>query len=276
MLLNNNDLTSWGFSEQNLANTVLVGSQLGNADLSDANLVNSDLRSAKLTQANLRGANLNNVCFAEESGEGPANLADASFSAETVYNQWTIFPKGIDPEALGLTYVAALDGDFDANGVLDAADVDLFVTGVTHPGFTGAECRTRHSLMFDVNADAVVDSKDQQAWVKDLKQTYFGDADLNGQFDSSDLVQVLGAGTYEAGRVDAVGNIYGVAAGWSEGDWNADGVFDTADLITAFRDGGYELEAADEVAVVPEPASMLLCMLGGSFCLGHRRNRRTS
>ena len=93
VLLNNNDLTSWGFSEQNLANAVLVGSQLGNADLSDANLVNSDLRGAKLTLANLR-ANLKNVCFAEESGEGPANLADASFSAETVYNQWTIFPQG--------------------------------------------------------------------------------------------------------------------------------------------------------------------------------------
>ena len=84
-------------------------------------------------------------------------------------------------------------------------------------------------------------------------------------------MQVLGAGTYEAGRVDAVGNIYGVAAGWSEGDWNADGVFDTADLITAFRDGGYELEAANEVAVVPEPREHAVVHAGREFGLGYRR-----
>ncbi len=63
--------------------------------------------------------------------------------------------------------------------------------------------------------------------------TYFGDANLDGRFNSRDLVAVFEAGKYEQD----------VLATWSEGDWNADARFGTGDLVAAFGDGGYELDA---------------------------------
>jgi hypothetical protein len=63
-----------------------------------------------------------------------------------------------------------------------------------------------------------------------------GDANGDGQFDSTDLVLIFQAGEYE----DAIaGN-----STWSEGDWTCDGDFDTSDLVAAFQSGNYELTAA--------------------------------
>lgn len=52
-----------------------------------------------------------------------------------------------------------------------------------------------------------------------------GDANLDGVFDSSDLVQIMSSGTYETGE----------AATWSEGDFNQDGKFDATDFIFAMQ-----------------------------------------
>ena len=103
---------------------------------------------------------------------------------------------------------------------------------------------------------------DHRVWVKDLKRTWFGDADLDGEFNSNDFVQVFKAGTYETDS----------EAGWSEGDWNADGVFDSVDFITAFTDGGYEQGPRTGVAAVPEPAGWSLFVIGLlPWLLGRRR-----
>jgi hypothetical protein len=61
-----------------------------------------------------------------------------------------------------------------------------------------------------------------------------GDADLDGVFDSADLMQVFQAGKYETLE----------AADWSTGDWNFDGVFDSQDLVTALQQGNYASAAA--------------------------------
>jgi uncharacterized protein YjbI with pentapeptide repeats len=50
--------------------------------LANANLYQSDLTNASLIGANLANARLSGV----------THLASAVFSAETVYNQWTVFP----------------------------------------------------------------------------------------------------------------------------------------------------------------------------------------
>lgn len=57
-----------------------------------------------------------------------------------------------------------------------------------------------------------------------------GDADLNGQFESTDFVQVFQFGKFETGEV----------ANWGQGDWNGDGVFSTSDLVYAFQQSHYE------------------------------------
>ncbi len=59
-----------------------------------------------------------------------------------------------------------------------------------------------------------------------------GDADLNGVFDSSDIVRVFQAGKFETGE----------SASFDQGDWNGDGVFDSTDIVVAFQAGRYGLE----------------------------------
>jgi secreted trypsin-like serine protease len=64
----------------------------------------------------------------------------------------------------------------------------------------------------------------------------YGDANLDGIFNSSDLVQVFQYGEYED---QLSGN-----SEWSNGDWNGDGEFDSADLIAAFQGNEYSAAGA--------------------------------
>jgi hypothetical protein len=88
-----------------------------------------------------------------------------------------------------------------------------------------------------------------------------GDANLDGEFSSSDLVSVLASGTYE---VD-------VPSVWSSGDFNGDGRTNSGDLVTALAGGGYEAGPRAAVAAVPEPAGATLLLLG---CLMFVRRTR--
>jgi hypothetical protein len=101
----------------------------------------------------------------------------------------------------------------------------------------------------------LVNEADVKVWIKDLFESWVGDADLDGEFNSSDLVQMLTSGTYESGG-DSV---------WSTGDFNGDGRTNSTDLVAALTDGGYELGPRAAVAAVPEPSSLLpftLALLG--------------
>ncbi|MEZ6119800.1 MAG: hypothetical protein R3C28_24980 [Pirellulaceae bacterium] len=75
---------------------------------------------------------------------------------------------------------------------------------------------------------------------------FAGDANLDGLFDSADLVQVFAAGEFEDGILKN--------STWHEGDWNDDLEFDTADLVAAFRAGNYS-DGAAAVSAVPEPSA---------------------
>ena len=83
-------------------------------------------------------------------------------------------------------------------------------------------------------------SKTHSYLVSSVLDTSPGDANLDGRFDSEDLVHVFIAGQYEDG----------VAAnsGWATGDWNCDGEFDSEDVVEAFRFGGYSSAAAPRVS----------------------------
>ncbi|MFC1758591.1 hypothetical protein ACFL2H_07455 [Planctomycetota bacterium] len=89
-----------------------------------------------------------------------------------------------------------------------------------------------YNLLFDLDMDDDVDQQDRRKWVEEVKQTFFGDANLDGVFDSSDFVLVFQAGKYE--RDDESDTI------WSSGDWNGDGKFDSSDLVLAFQSNGFE------------------------------------
>jgi hypothetical protein len=89
--------------------------------------------------------------------------------------------------------------------------------------------------------------------------TYIGDADLSGEFGTTDLVAVFAAGEYED---DAMMN-----STWETGGWNGDAEFGTGDLVAAFEDGGFELGPRTAAPSVPEPTTgflsgVILLLLG--------------
>jgi hypothetical protein len=136
-----------------------------------------------------------------------------------------------------------VDGDFNGNGVLDAPDID---------DLSGQSAEGIHPAAYDLNADALVDSADIEVWVRELFHSWMGDADLDGQFSSTDLVTVLASGSYEAD----------IDSAWSTGDFNGDRRTNSTDLVVALADGGYEAGPRAAVAAVPEPSGVSIALLG--------------
>ena len=216
--LNSNNLSGWNFSQQDLRNAVITWSGLSNADFS--------------------GADLRNVDFTSSS------IQAAIFDENTRYNQWTIFPDGFSPAERGMNFQPTDIGDFDASDDLGQNDVNLLVQMINFSRLTSRKAR------FDVTNDGSVDSNDLAFWVKDIKRTWFGDSNLDGVFDSSDLVGVFQTNQYED-RIEKNST-------WATGDWDGDLEFSTSDLVLAFQDGGFEAGPRNAIATVPEPDSKTL------------------
>lgn len=166
-----------------------------------------------------------------------------------------------DNDFVGLSEVrffgtgGGLPGDFDGDGELGVADIDLLSMEVRDGN---------HPAEYDLNDDGVVDGSDRTVWIRDLKVTYAGDSNFDGEFNSADFVQVFSRGEFE----DATeGN-----SGWGDGDWDGDGDFTTSDFVYAFSDGGFEIGPRTATSAVPEPTSVSLLLLGSSL-LGLLRRR---
>jgi hypothetical protein len=144
-------------------------------------------------------------------------------------------------------------GDINNDTLLDVNDIDLLSAGIRD----GIE-----NKRFDLNGNNIIDDADRTSWVKDLKKTYFGDSNLDGEFNSNDFVVVFQTGEYED---DTAGN-----STWATGDWNGDGDFTSRDFVAAFQDGGYEKGPLAAQAVPEPPAPWGVPCLAFLF-LGVRR-----
>lgn len=176
---------------------------------------------------------------------GFTNLADWSLSAVTDLSRDGTSITGYGSvngatQAFVAVIPRSVAGDFNGNGQLDALDLDLM-----------SEAMNLYDGRFDLNQDSKVDISDRRLWVATLKKTFMGDANLDGQFESGDLVAVFAAGKYETGA----------QASWTEGDWNGDRLFESGDLIEAFQEGGYEQGARAATAAVPEPSGWMGMLL---------------
>ena len=118
---------------------------------------------------------------------------------------------------------ATLNGDFNQNGTLDSEDIDMLTEGVAH--------QNGNDPAHDLNGDSLINENDIRYWIKDLYHSWIGDSNLDHEFNSSDLVNVLASGKYEGGGFDSV---------WTTGDFNGDGQTNSTDLVAALTDGGYE------------------------------------
>ncbi|MCA9211711.1 MAG: hypothetical protein KDB27_01490 [Planctomycetales bacterium] len=146
-----------------------------------------------------------------------------------------------DLDALLEGMTAEVTCDFDNSGACNAADIDA-LAGVIRAGTNDAA--------YDLTGDGLVNAADFTQMIDVELYTYSGDANLDGEFNSSDFVTVFAAAKYETNQ----------PAGWAEGDWNGDATFNSADFVSAFGAGAYEKGARPPA--VPEPNGLLLAMIG--------------
>jgi hypothetical protein len=116
-------------------------------------------------------------------------------------------------------------GDFNGSGAVDEQDITLLCQAL----------QAGNDLRYDLNGDGLLSVSDRNEMIFNVLGTTYGDANLDGIFNSTDFVAIFQRGEYE----DATpGNSV-----WSDGDWNCDGDFTTTDLVVAFQAGGYVREA---------------------------------
>lgn len=108
------------------------------------------------------------------------------------------------------------DDNDDSDEQLTAAD---FATFLNRKWFEddGTTPRFDHNELLQVITEFIADSIEREIVV--------GDSDLNGRFDSGDLVAMFAANEYESGD----------GASILEGDWNGDGKFDSSDIVAMCR-----------------------------------------
>lgn len=161
------------------------------------------------------------------------------------------------PANVGLSFVAddfvPLRGDYNVNGVLDAADLDVQSLAMSQKDRT-----------FDLNQDGQVTIDDRYIWLHEIAKTVAGDANFDRLFSSADLVQVFQTGRYETTQ----------SATWAQGDFNGDLRFTTGDLVMSFQDGYYEVARPQATSVIPEPSICGGCLIGGIAVLRRLRNVR--
>lgn len=140
--------------------------------------------------------------------------------------------------------VDPVPGDLVYDQQLNALDIDLLSLAIR-----SAAPISR----FDLNRSGRVEEQDLDMMIRDLIGTSYGDTNLDGRFDSSDLVEAFQCNQYESDAIQHVG--------WKCGDWDGDGRFASSDLILAFQEGTYEsLKGTPSVA--PEPNSLFLTFMG--------------
>ena len=120
-----------------------------------------------------------------------------------------------------------------------ADDEGEFVMGGVPPN---SESKASYHLVatLDENGDGAVNLADRVIWVETHANTWVGDANLDGEFNSSDFVAAFTAGKYETGEM----------ATWGEGDWDGNQVFDSSDFVAAFTSGDPAADLAEPFGVL--------------------------
>ncbi|MCA9197217.1 MAG: hypothetical protein KDA87_06750 [Planctomycetales bacterium] len=161
------------------------------------------------------------------------------------------------PNFLGTSdvqYIPFLNRYGDDTSPLSIRDVTMVTREV-------ASGRVRDEL--DVDSSGNVTTEELISFLRS-EQIVVGDANLDGIFNATDLVDVFQLSNFEAGE--------DLTLDWSMGDFNGDRQFSTRDLVMAFVAGGYDGNSPT-VQSVPEPSvfSLFFPALIIVACLRDRR-----
>ena len=111
--------------------------------------------------------------------------------------------------------------DFDRNGVIDTYDIDLLTNAIA----AGVDLR------FDLTSDGILDAADRVYMIEVQLGTVVGDSNLDGAFDSSDLVYIFQQRKFED---------HSAVAGWPG--------FATRRLVSAWIIGGFFVAAVPAIS----------------------------
>jgi hypothetical protein len=193
-------------------------------------------------------------------------LVTSALSLAGATNAWTskLDLSGNDMVVLGgnlANITNQLKSGYNAGHWNGASGIDSTLAG-TSSGYLTALGSGPGGMTFDGVTTASTDVL--------VKYTYYGDATLDGDVDAADYT-----------RID--GGYLAKSTGWSNGDFNYDGTINGSDytlIDNAFNTQGAALTAQiarptasiAAASAVPEPAGLLLCLIGGPL-LGRRPNR---
>ncbi|MEQ9459981.1 MAG: LamG-like jellyroll fold domain-containing protein [Phycisphaeraceae bacterium] len=158
----------------------------------------------------------------------------------------SIWNRVLSPSEIQAQYEAAFiaggtPGDFNADTIVDASDVDLLTAAIR----TGSS-----DPQFDLDGSTVVDSGDLDELITTILGTVAGDANLDLAVDLIDL--------------SALASNFNQTAGWAGGNFNTDTLVDLIDLSLLATNFG-------STSSIPTPATASLMGLAAAGLL--RRNR---
>lgn len=145
-------------------------------------------------------------------------------------------------------------GDFNHDGVVNAADIDLLYANFTAKSGT-------YNSFYDLTGDGVVSQLDMNDLLTNILHKSYADANLDGVVDFTDF-QVLLDHWQKTGQ------------GWAGGDWNGDGVTDFLDFQTLLDNWNPSGQNFSSGSQTPEPATVALLLAGGLFVVLRRQRRR--
>jgi hypothetical protein len=142
-----------------------------------------------------------------------------------------------------------LHGDLDSDGQITTHDIDLLCDALHNGDSSG-----------DLNGDGALDDGDMDFLIHDILGTDYGDANLDGVFNSADLVQLFSTGEYEDGVPHN--------SGWADGDFDCDGDFTSSDLVKAMQGGSYSTAAT--------PMSLAASLIDSIFDADRPKSKRAA
>ena len=181
-----------------------IGRVLGDADL-DGNVDAVDY-GVVMANFNQTGTSWEQGDF---NGDGATNFYDLVV--------WTI----------NMTDDTGVEGDLTNDSAVSVEDIDAMFEGLSVLANTSNTTYVSWlNSMYDLNGDGTIDQLDADYLVENILGTAYGDANLDGYVNATDLnIAVLNLNT----SVDS----------WADGDFNGDGVVDEDDLDLIYANWGF-------------------------------------